>query len=283
MATVEDEFRQDLAERPTKFVFVVGSGVPMGAVAGQLASLASWTGLLKAGLVRAHEIQPFAPLTLASYQQLLASPDDTTALVSVATAVTQRLGAPTGGPFRLWLRNTVGAFADNLGDVAVLDAIALHQKRGVIVATTNYDHALERRTGLTPTTWRDVNGLQRAISGTENRIIHLHGEWSQPDSIILDQKSYSEVLRDPAAQTALASLRWTSAFVFIGCGAGLSDPNRGGFIKWSAEKFPDLETRPGTYVPRQTHDCDAAELVRRHCRASSRASRRADRVRCPSS
>ncbi|WP_434425929.1 hypothetical protein [Nannocystis pusilla] len=33
--------------------------------------------------------------------------------------------------------------------------------------------------------------------------------------------------------------------------------------------------RPGVYVPRQTHDCDAAVLVRRHSPTSSRASRRA--------
>lgn len=47
--------------------------------------------------------------------------------------------APDHGEFRRWLRETVGTFEKNLRDRSVLDALAEHQRRGALLATTNYD------------------------------------------------------------------------------------------------------------------------------------------------
>lgn len=232
-----------LATRPSRVVFIVGTGVTVGALYGSpQASVGTWAGLLADGLRRAHGLGALDAPTLAHYQQQLGLTFPQ-ALLGVADVVSQSLGAPHGGEFSRWLRETVGAFHDDIRDRTVLDALADHQRRGVLLATTNYDHLLETATALKPTTWRRTAGVERAIGGAEPRILHLHGEWEDPDSIVLGTPSYLDVARDPHAQAVLTALRTDRTFVFIGCGAGLRDPNLGAFLKWTSETFGRAETR----------------------------------------
>jgi hypothetical protein len=243
MSALLDDLRQTLATRPSRVVFIVGTGVTVGALRGSpRASIGTWAGLLGDGLRRAHELGALDEPTLAHFQQQLGL-SFPQALLGVADVVSHGLGAPHGGEFSRWLRDTVGAFHDDIRDRAVLDALADHQRRGVLLATTNYDHLLETATGLKPTTWRRVAGVERAIGGSEPRVVHLHGEWDEPDSIVLGTPSYIDVARDSHAQAVLTALRTDRTFVFIGCGAGLRDPNLGAFLKWTGETFGRAETR----------------------------------------
>ena len=243
MAVLLEDLRQTLATKPSRVVFIVGTGVAVGALHGsERASLGTWAGLLEEGLRRAHELGALDERTFAHYQQQLglSFPE---ALLGVADIVSRRLGAPHGGEFSRWLRETVGSFHEDIRDRAVLDALADHQRRGVLLATTNYDYLLETVTALKPTTWRRVAGVERAIGGSEPRVLHLHGEWEDPDSIVLGTPSYIDVARDPHAQAVLTALRTDRTFVFVGCGAGLRDPNLGAFLKWTGETFGRAETR----------------------------------------
>lgn len=243
MSSLLQDLRQTLTTKPSGVVFIVGTGVSVGALHGSpLASLGTWAGLLAHGLRRAYDLGALDDPTLAHYQQQLhlTKPQ---ALLGVAEVVSHDLGAPQGGEFSRWLRETVGAFHNNIGDRDVLDALARHQRRGVLLTTTNYDHLLETVTTLRATNWRHPAAVERAIAGTEPRVLHLHGEWEDPESIVLGMRSYVDVARDAHAQAVLATLRTGRTFVFVGCGAGLQDPNLGAFIKWTGEVFARSETR----------------------------------------
>ncbi|WAS96399.1 SIR2 family NAD-dependent protein deacylase [Nannocystis punicea] len=240
---LHDDLKKIL-RRPDRVVFVVGTGVALGAVRGSPSeAMASWDGLIRSGLERAHALGKFPAEELADYKKQL---DHTRhgALIHVASVVEDTLGAPDQGEFRRWLRETVGTFVSNLRDRSVLDAIADHQKRGVLLATTNYDLLLEHVTGLSEVTWRDLPGIDRTLRERDDpQVIHLHGAWRRPESVVLGIKSYEDVCRDPYAQRLLAALRTDRTFVFIGCGAGLTDPNLGAFLKWTATVFAGSEAR----------------------------------------
>lgn len=241
--TLFEDLRQTLRERPASAVFVVGTGVPLGALRDTpCREVASWDGLLRSGLQRAHDLGRLTPEELATYKTQLGH-TRAGALLGVATVVEQELGAPNGGEFRRWLRETVGAFDQNLRHPGVLAALAEHQRNGALLATTNYDLLLEHATGLKPVTWRDPAGVERALRGDEPQILHLHGVWKSSESVVLGIKSYEDVVRDGHAQTVLTTLRTDRTFIFVGCGAGLRDPNLGTFLKWTARVFAGSEYR----------------------------------------
>lgn len=243
MSGLLEDIRQTLASTPQNVVFIVGAGVSVGALRGSpRATLASWVGLLHDGLRRTSELGALDARAYAVYRQQLGLTGPQAAL-GVADIVWDRLGAPHGGEFSRWLRETVGTFHHDVRDRAVLDALAAHHRRGALLATTNYDHLLETATALKPATWRRPVLVERALRGAEPRVLHLHGEWEDPESIVLGTRSYVDVTRDPHAQTVLATLRTARTFIFVGCGAGLSDPNLGAFLRWTGEVFARSEAR----------------------------------------
>lgn len=244
-----DDLRQALSTNPNGVVFVIGTGVPAGALRGStLAALCSWGGLLESGLERAHELHAIDDEMLDYYKKGLSllhkgAKAPPNAHINTANVVMESLGGRDGGEFGRWLRETTGKFVDHVKDSSVLEALALHQKNGVLILTTNYDHLLENATSLKPATWRQRTHVERALRGEEPRILHVHGEWDAPDSIILCSSAYSEVRNDTHAVAVLQTLRTSKMFVFIGCGAGLQDPNMGALLKWSGETFAHSEAR----------------------------------------
>lgn len=228
--SLEGDLRRILHQKPNSVVWVVGAGVPVGALRGTPAEpYASWFGLLQSGLQRIHALGKINAAQLTMYEGLL-SVDDTS-WVLVAEKITQALGE---GEFELWLRETVGTFHQNLADRTVLDALAMHQQRGCLLATTNYDHLLEKVTGLQAVTWLNPSHVEAALRGDEAQILHLHGVWRQAESIVLGIRSYDDVVRNEHARAVLTTLRISHTFVFVGCGAGLRDPNIGSFLKSAA-------------------------------------------------
>jgi SIR2-like domain len=114
-------------------------------------------------------------------------------------------------------------------------------------------------TGRSAITWR--NRALAAIFFREptQDVLHLHGYYRQVDSIILGARSYGEICRDEFAQTALRGLMISGTLVFVGCGAGLEDPNFGGVFYEEgergferlgilAEMFPELTSYGATWV-----------------------------------
>lgn len=117
-------------------------------------------------------------------------------------------GAPDGGEYRRWLRETVGSLP--LHDRTVLDAL---RDLPVILATTIYDSLLEEVTCLEPVIWRDRSNVERVLWVEDRGIVHPHSFWNEPESVILSLRSYEEISQDEHVQAMLRALRFLRTFL----------------------------------------------------------------------
>ncbi|EYF02638.1 SIR2 family NAD-dependent protein deacylase [Chondromyces apiculatus] len=237
MADLRDEIREGIREG--RVTCIVGSGVSVAATydPARTPNVASWPGLLEEGVARCEKLYPEFRKRAGVVRAEIASgdPDD---LISAAEKVTRKLGGPGGGEFARWLRETVGALRIRHPQVPA----ALHAL-GIPLLTTNYDDILEEATGLPPITWRDAPQVEHVLRGQGGAILHLHGHWRQPESIILGIRSYDRIVSDKHAQAMQRALRTTRTLLFVGCGAGLEDLNVGALLQWSREVFGGSEYR----------------------------------------
>jgi WD40 repeat protein len=237
---------------------MVGAGVSIHATGGQPVvdvpglehqpSIMSWPGLLYHG-VSFCESWTAPRKGWADLARKEVGFGDLSSLMSVGTKIENQLGAPRGGMYRRWLSESVGQLS--AADRSVIKA--LHDLENPL-ATTNYDGLIEEVSGLAPVTWRDGSKLERVLRGDAAGVIHFHGHWDDPESVVLGYRSYESVIRDLNAQAQLRAVFATRAVLLVGFGAGLDDPNLGPLISWLREAFREsvmprfrlkLEQEPG--------------------------------------
>jgi hypothetical protein len=158
-------------------------------------------------------------------------------LLSAAEKVATKL-ANQGGEYSRWLRETVGTL--RVKDSRLIKALV---GLNVPVLTTNYDSLIEDVTGWPSVTWRQSSAVEYLIRGDEQGVLHLHGHWHDPQSVVLGVRSYSQILGDTHAQAMLQALRATRSFLFVGFGAGLTDPNFAALLRWARDAFSMSEFR----------------------------------------
>jgi hypothetical protein len=231
-------------------VVVVGSGVSVAACGQQLVEghkVATWTGLLEHGVDRLSAIgAEDGDAELLRGWIGSGKPD---LMINAAEIITDRLKARSGGIFRGWLADTVGELrsqeATLLQDLAALPGL---------LATLNYDHLLEQVTGHPAITWQDTNAVQEVLRGHRQAILHLHGEYQKPESVVLGLASYQKVKADPHAKAILQCFTLGKTLLFVGCGDTVLDPNFQQLIAWGTEALHDV-------VPRHRLLCRASELA----------------------
>lgn len=174
--------------------------------------------------------------------------EDVSELLEIAQVVSSALGAPHGGEFRRWLQHSVGAL--KLRDREVLDAI---HGLGVPIATTNYDDLLTRDRELAAVPWTNGPAALEVIRGDRQGVIHLHGYYEDPSSVVLGVNSYQHLLSSQGAQALQQTIVVCKTLVFIGCGGGLVDPNFRTLLEWSNDLF-------GETIYRHYHLCIEGEL-----------------------
>ncbi|HWM90688.1 MAG TPA: tetratricopeptide repeat protein [Thermoanaerobaculia bacterium] len=222
-----ERLKTDIAEG--RVVAVVGTGVSVGASKDK--RLASWTGFLESGLEHCRAADPSLDSGVAGRIREEIKSGNMVELLSAAGKISKILGAPKGGNFLRWLKETVGSL--QASDPSVIRALA---DLGILLTTTNYDNLLETVTGLEPVTWLNHARVDDFLQGRERRVVlHLHGHWRTPESIILDYTSYGRHGSDSHAQNALHTLGTAKTLLFIGCGDGLTDPNFDQFLGWLRE------------------------------------------------
>ena len=214
-------------------LLVVGAGV---SAASTTQPVATWQGLLLHGIDRAAELGRLSGEPVGFRD--LAESSELADLLRVADEVTMALGGRAGGEYGRWLRETVGSLEPEEDDL--LSAIAESQ---IPLATTNYDGLLEGATGLEATTWQQPGFYQRVIRGHERAVLHLHGYWRAPESVVLGSASYGDVVSDPFASVALQAVAFMKSLVFVGFGGGLEDPNFHGLRVWMREVLSGSEFR----------------------------------------
>jgi tetratricopeptide (TPR) repeat protein len=216
---------------------IVGAGVSMLATGN--APTASWKGLLQDGAVAAARVNSaFREQALEIVQKEIAS-NYLDNMIGAAEKIARALGAPRGGEYRSWLRKTIGQL--RVVDREILEAILSLRALGAVIATTNYDGLIEGASGFRPVTWREGARVERVMRGDEEGVLHLHGFWDDPESVVLGLRSYEDIIRDQNAQAMLRALRFKSTLLFVGCGAGLEDPNFDQFRHWLAEVMSESE------------------------------------------
>jgi len=213
------------AIRNRQVVVVVGAGVSIQATGN--AQAASWKGLIRLGieacprwnseLNKAWEKRKLDELQSA----------DRIGLIGLADEVRRRIGT-TNGRLEEWLRETVGQL--KVKTPAILDAL---HALGCPIVTTNYDGLLDRN-GLSAVTWQQAGPVDRIIRGEDKGIIHLHGRFDEPDSVVLGIEDYAAVRDGAFAKAVREALAMTRTLLFVGCGDGLSDPNFTTFRRWMA-------------------------------------------------
>lgn len=225
-----NDLRNQIAAREA--LVIVGAGVSLAATNGN--HLASWKGLLEHGAKYCRSL-PSTQVDDAWEHRIhdQINSGDLIDLLTAAENISEHLEAPKGAEFRRWLKESIGSL--HLERREVFHAL---RDLGVPIATTNYDGLIEEATGLSPFTWMDGPQFHETLRGARNGILHLHGYWDKPESVVLGVRSYAEVLGNAHAQAMQQAMCVFRTLVFIGFGAGLHDPNFRGLLKWMGTTLP---------------------------------------------
>jgi formylglycine-generating enzyme required for sulfatase activity len=229
----EDDLKQLIADQ--KVVVVVGSGVSIATTDG---AAPSWPALISAAADQCAGLG-VSDTWLKRVRGNLEAPVEMDLLLSAAELVHSKLQSKGKGEFSRWLREYLSPLdpcAPRLiKAIAALDAP---------IVTTNYDDLIEKVTGLKSITWLQETEVSRTLHNAAKQILHLHGHWAQPDSVVLGIRSYEAVCKSHHTQSALKALGMTKSFLFVGCGDdGLNDPDFGSFLTWLREIEKDGEHR----------------------------------------
>jgi hypothetical protein len=231
MDSLLDDLRSEVSHG--KVLIIVGAG---GSVAStRNAPVASWTGLLEHGVIRCVEVaqvpdNDWADRTLAQIRS-----GDVLDMVAAAENISRRLRQSHKGAYSKWLRDTVGSL--EVADPSLIEALAALD---LPIATTNYDGLITDVTKLAPVTWKDRAKAERWLRG-EPGVLHLHGHWESPESVVLGISSYDDVLGDEHTQALLRSCLLSRTLLFVGYGAGLADPNFEALLEWSRRVLTESE------------------------------------------
>ena len=220
-----DPFLADLCEMIDRrqVVLVVGSGVSLSTNH----ESPSWRGLIEAGIRQCRAIGATERWCQAVAGQLELA-DEPDMLLSAAELVHNRLIQNGGGELARWLRETFEPLQPE--NPAVIRALAALE---LPLLTTNYDDLIEKAASLKHVTWKESRHVARVVRRDDRRVLHLHGHWDQPDSVVLGIRSYEAVKNSEHTQAVMQALATTNSLLFVGCGdEGLSDPNFGNFLSW---------------------------------------------------
>ena len=75
-----------------------------------------------------------------------------------------------------------------------------------------------------PATWQDTHRMQRILSGEDRSVMHVHGHWDSPESVILGIRSYDTILNAEFVQAIERHLILSRSILFIGYGGWLAIP-----------------------------------------------------------
>ena len=228
MSTNAQTLQDELIFRPNNVLILAGIGVSLATCPD--ADALSWRGLLKNGLERCAEIG-VDDSRLANQKTILgnlaSTADD---YVGVATFITRELRRVREGEYGRWLAEVFRPITPTNNHL-----VRALRSLGVNLATTNYDHLIESVGGGSAMTWREPGRCSEFLRGYNSDVLHFHGSWLYPESVILGLKSYEEICSDLCTQNFLASCLTLKTMVFVGCCWGLEDQNFGTLLDWSRE------------------------------------------------
>lgn len=218
------------AAKSGNVVLVVGTGYS--AATTESAGTATWSGLLNAGLDRLSSVSnPALVENLRANLKFGFEEDDLASVLQVADRIRDEFAGVGDAAFAKWLHEDIGLLGARSSDWG--DAL---RALPFPLLTTNYDQLL-CTTDRRAVTWRDTAGLQAVMSGASRDIGHLHGVWSDAESVILSGSDYARLLDAEASQVLQRAISTLKSIVYVGYGAGLADPNFSRLIEFHSRHF----------------------------------------------
>ncbi len=225
MTPIQEDLQDELVHHRDRVLVVAGAGVSIAST--DRNPIASWLGLLRNGVEHCASYCSRLPDGWSARMQDQLQKGDLVEMLSVAEDISTRLGFPNGGEYMRWLTKTVGALTACSPHLV----LALGDWN-VQIATTNYDELIEEITCRNAISWKDRAQAMQFLRGEVHDVLHIHGLWRNPSSVILGIRSYDRILIDEHTQDLLRAFLMTRTLVFVGCGAGLEDPNFGALLQW---------------------------------------------------
>ena len=238
-ARVKQQLLDALANQ--RLCLIVGSGVPLNATRDekdQVLPYLTWKGLLQHGLRYVHDLtQDEKTHTQCRKKFEAIEAGDDNADLEAAQYIRDQLH----NEYRDWLETVFKRLSDKVTDNRVLRVIkALCNKRALLM-TTNYDHLLENlaRRGITlnPSDLHEVRSFvngERLSDDWYLDVYHIHGDYTHPQSLVLDFMQYQRAVNDDEVTGVLRNILQTKNVLFIGCGlhGGLEDRHFAPMWKW---------------------------------------------------
>jgi SIR2-like domain len=159
--------------------------------------------------------------------------------LAAADMIKQRLVAPPDGRYRAFLKAAVGEL--KVTQPTVVEALRQIAGARNPISTTNYDSVLCDGIGCRVIAWTNAVGAAECLDGDRKAILHLHGHWDEPASVVFSARDYERVKGAESAQFLQQLAAHTRTLVFLGCSAsGLGDENVGSLLEWFGKGWSGL-------------------------------------------
>ena len=222
-------------------VIVAGAGVSIQSVDHRdpLCDVAGWPGLLTHGVEHClkRQLVSSAEAEILRLQIILGqTPGKAGHLIAAAQTIHDCLGETERSRY-LWLQDSIGQLKVN--NPRLIRAI---QGLGGLITTLNYDDLVEQVTQWTSIALHQHAEVTRCIRERKKEVvIHLHGFWKIPESIVLDRLSYERIKSDGEARDRIRTFARDYTMVFVGCGNTFSDPNFQTLLSWAKDVLSEAK------------------------------------------
>lgn len=234
MAGPVDDLKEQIEN--DRVVVFAGAGVSLTATGGE--AVAGWQGLLEDGIEHCAQMGFVKDPGMVKPARALVESGETTAMIAGASMIKSWLGGSKSGQYATWLNDAVGRLVVKEG--TVIEAL---RDLGLPIVTTNYDGLIEEVTKWRSIGWQDGAAWQPVITGDPGQerrlVIHLHGDYLRPETVVLDAGDYESIVQNQAAQAMMRAAAVAKAILFVGFGAGIADPNFAALRRWLRLFLPD--------------------------------------------
>ncbi|CAF1035552.1 unnamed protein product [Rotaria sp. Silwood1] len=214
-------------------VIFIGAGVSMYTTNGEQ-EVSHWNGLLKHGLQRCYQSGWINDKELEDFNNRFKSNtvevnDFLHAADRIKYCFKQQSEVRKDNVYKIWLMETVGKLLAKKPEL--IKAIG---ELGSPILTTNYDSLLENVLDRRPLTWKNYynDGFKHSLENLKHYILHVHGYFQEPDSMIFTSDAYNRFCKNEFGQSNLKAFLHKKALVFIGYDSEMFDPKLSNLLKW---------------------------------------------------
>ena len=199
--------------------------------------VAHWKGLIKHGIWQCFLLRHLSSTEFERFNEKLDSKtaemgDYLFAAGHIKYSLKEESKKTNEDHYKLWLAETVGRLVPKNPEL-----ICAIGELECPILTTNYDSLLADLLNRPPLTWNkyctDTN--DNLLEYVNNSILHLHGYFKEPDSVIFSSGDYKQIHQNKYGLSKLRTLLKNKTLLFIGYDSGIADPHFPNLLNWISE------------------------------------------------